>query len=109
MTGVQTCALPISVDGNNVGDVKVVEFKQPNLLIKEGQQRFQWTGDGNGATEVKEPHVKAGHLEKSNVNAIDEMVKLIGAYREFESIQHALRTTSNEMNSKLIQELGKLS
>ena len=42
-------------------------------------------------------------------NAIDEMVHLMSAYREFEAVQRTLKTLMTDMNSKLIQELGKLS
>jgi flagellar basal body rod protein FlgG len=36
------------------------------------------------------------------------MVHLMSAYREFESVQRALKTLMTEMDGKLIQELGKL-
>ena len=43
------------------------------------------------------------------MNAIDEMVHLMSAYREFEAVQRSLKTMMSDMNSKLIQELGRLS
>jgi flagellar basal body rod protein FlgG len=43
------------------------------------------------------------------VNAIDEMIHLMTAYREFEAVQRSLKTLMTDMNSKLIQELGRLS
>ena len=43
------------------------------------------------------------------MNAIDEMVHLMAAYREFEAVQRTLKTLVTDMNGKLIQELGKLS
>ncbi|PYR83971.1 MAG: hypothetical protein DMG19_17800 [Acidobacteria bacterium] len=53
--------------------------------------------------------MKGGYLERSNVNAIDEMVHLMSAYREFEAVQRTMKTLMTDMNAKLIQELGKLS
>ena len=68
-----------------------------------------WNGAPDAAQDVPAPHVTSGALERSNVNTIDEMVHLMSAYREFESVQKTLRTLMSDMNGKLVQELGKLS
>ena len=68
-----------------------------------------WNGAANEIQNVPDPQVKGGYLERSNVNAIDEMVHLMAAYREFEGVQRTLKTLMTDMNTKLIQELGKLS
>ena len=59
--------------------------------------------------DLPEPKVKSGHLEHSNVNSMSEMVHLMAAYRDFESVQRTVKTLMTDMNTKLIQELGKLS
>lgn len=99
----------ILIDGSASSRLRIVDFKDPKALIKDGLNRFLWTGGDQDVTDVQDARVKGGALEKSNVNPVEEMVRLISAYREFESVQRALRTTSSEMNAKLIQELGKLS
>jgi flagellar basal-body rod protein FlgF len=99
----------VTVNGNEVGTLKVVNFSDPTKLQKEGLSRFVWNGTESGIQEVSEPPVKGGYLERSNVSAIDEMVHLMSAYREFEAVQRTLKTLMTDMNSKLIQELGKLS
>ena len=99
----------VTVDGNEVATLKVVTFADPARLQKEGLSRFVWTGAPGGIQVVSEPGVKGGHLERSNVSAIDEMVHLMSSYREFEAVQKTLRTMMTDMNGKLIQELGKLS
>jgi flagellar basal body rod protein FlgG len=38
-----------------------------------------------------------------------EMIRLMTAYREFESVQKSVRTIDADMNGRLIQELGRLS
>ena len=48
-------------------------------------------------------------LEHSNVNPTMEMIRLMTAYREFESVQKSVRTIDADMNGRLIQELGRLS
>ena len=99
----------VTVDGNEVATLNVVTFSDPRMLQKEGFYRLIWTGPESGIQNVSDPQVKGGYLERSNVNAIDEMVHLMSAYREFEAVQRTLKTLMTEMNAKLVQELGKLT
>ncbi len=99
----------VTVDGNEVATLKVVTFNDANKIEKEGVARFVWRGSPNGVQTVSDPPVRGGYLERSNVNAIDEMVHLITAYREFESVQRSLRTMVTDMTGKLVEEFGKLS
>jgi flagellar basal-body rod protein FlgF len=99
----------VMVDDNEVATLKVVTFSDATKLQKEGFQRMVWTGAETEIQAASDPQVKGGYIERSNVNAIDEMVHLMSAYREFEAVQRTLKTLMTEMNSKLIQELGKLS
>jgi flagellar basal-body rod protein FlgF len=99
----------VMVDDNEVATIKVVTFNDASRLQKEGFQRMVWTGDASGVQPASDPQVKGGYIERSNVNAIDEMVHLMAAYREFESVQRTLKTLMTDMNSKLIQELGRLT
>ena len=98
----------ILVNGSEVGTLRLVNFKSPAGLEKEGLSRFRWTGSPGDIENVPEPRVKSGHIEKSNVNSIDEMVHLMAAYRDFESVQRTIKTLTSDMNAKLIQELGRL-
>jgi|RhiMetdeSRZDD1v2_1073273.scaffolds.fasta_scaffold1044005_2 flagellar basal-body rod protein FlgF len=98
----------VMVDGNEVATLKVVSFSDPVFLEKEGANRLAWNGLPSGVQPVSEPQIKGGYLERSNVNSVDEMVHLMGAYREFEAVQKTLKTLMTEMNAKLIQELGRL-
>ena len=98
----------VTVDGNEVATLKIVTFRNPNLLQKEGSNQFAWIGPTDGVQDVDEPRVKSGALERSNVNSLNEIIQLMGAYREFESVQKTLKTLDGDMNAKLIQELGKI-
>ena len=99
----------VLVDGNEVATLKIVSFKDIGKLQKEGLSRYVWNGAPDGVEDVPEPRVKGGHLERSNVNAVDEMVHLMSAYREFEAVQRTLKTLTTDMNTKLIEELGRLT
>jgi len=98
----------VTVDGNETATLKVVTFNDVSKIEKQGLSLFAWTGNPNGIQNVSDPPVKGGYLEKSNVNTVNEMVHLVEAYREFESVQKALKTLMTDMDGKLVQELGKL-
>ena len=99
----------VRVGGSEVGTLKLVNFKNTEGLEKEGLARFKWNGSPQDVQDLPEPKVKSGHLEHSNVNSMSEMVHLMAAYRDFESVQRTVKTLMTDMNTKLIQELGKLS
>jgi flagellar basal-body rod protein FlgG len=98
----------VTVDGNEVATLKVVTFNDVRSIEKEGLSRFAWKGAPSGIQTLSDPPVKGGYLERSNVSAIDEMVHLMSSYREFESVQRALKTLMTDMDGKLVQELGNL-
>ncbi len=98
----------VTVDGNEVATLKIVNFPNPANLQKEGFYRFEYKGGDEEVQVVPEPRVKSGFLERSNVNPVTEMVHLMAAYREFEAVQRTVKTLMTDMNSKLIQELGRL-
>ena len=89
--------------------LSMLENPDPAKIEKEGQTRFAWRGASNAVQTVSDPPVQGGVLERANVNAIDEMVHLMSAYREFEAVQRSLKTMMSDMNSKLISEFGRLS
>jgi len=99
----------VTVDGIDVATLKLVTFKDIHFLQKEGSNRLIWNGPTDGVQDVDGPKIKGGALERSNVNSMTEMVNLMAAYRDFESMQRTLKTLDADMNARLIQELGKLS
>jgi flagellar basal-body rod protein FlgG len=99
----------VTVDGSEVATLKVVTFKNNTDLQREGANRFIWNGSADGVQDVDSPTVRGGALEHSNVNPTMEMIRLMTAYREFESVQKSVRTIDADMNGRLIQELGRLS
>ena len=99
----------VSVDGNVVGTLRIVEIDDPRFLRKEGMFRYEWIGDPAGVTDSLEPRVKGTHLEKSNVNSITEMVELMSAFREFESVAQTLKSITTDMDKQLLAELADLT
>lgn len=107
---------PVRIDRNGdvyvnegvVGTLRVVDFDDPALLEKEGLSRFRWTGENAGVRDAIEPRVMGGYLESSNVNPVMEMITMMDAFRDFESMSQTLRTIANNMDQRLITELGSL-
>jgi flagellar basal-body rod protein FlgF len=99
----------VTVDGQEAVTLKIVTFTDKSKLQKEGLYRLVFNGTSDQVQPVPEPRVKGGHLERSNVNPVTEMVHLMNAYREFEAVQRTVKTLMNDMNGKLIQELGRLT
>jgi flagellar basal-body rod protein FlgF len=78
----------VSSDGTEVGKLRVVRLRNPQLAIKEGANHF---GSAPANIEVvADPIVQQGALEASNVNPIEGMVSLITLHRQFEAYQKAM-------------------
>lgn len=85
-------------NGNMVGQLNIVEFKNPSSLKKEGNSLFINADSRNIKKSEKETVVHQGALELSNVNTVEEMSNLIKAHRQLESIQRAIKTYDNMAN-----------
>lgn len=91
----------VSVDGNAIGRVRVVDVPAPRAMQPVGGSAFAVTG-GVTPQRVETPVVRQGAVEQSNANAIDEMVSMIATLRNFEAAQRALRQMS-EITEQLTQ------
>tara|TARA_Y100000768_G_C23991017_1_gene693010 strand:+ start:3024 stop:3923 length:900 start_codon:yes stop_codon:yes gene_type:complete len=91
--------------GNLVGKISIVEFKDLTALQKEGNSVFVNKSVDNRA-DKSSTLVHQGSLELSNVNPIQEMSKLIQAHRQLESIQRVIKTYDN-MAGKAYNEIAK--
>ena len=91
-------------DGNAALDrLSIVEFENPEELRKLGGSLYIYAGENNTISSAREFTVQQGYLEKSNVNPSEEMIKMIEAYRNFESVQKAIQSM-DEITSKLVND-----
>ena len=95
------------VDGQPVDKIVVVDFKQPRLLKKEGSSCYMHQGEEKDIFTAKNITVHQGYIEKSNVNATEEMIKMIETLRAFESTQKVIQTM-DELNRKMVNDVGIL-
>ncbi len=93
----------VVVNGVPIDSIKIVELKELDKLSKVGESIFT-TSENAVKSRAK---VKQGHLEKSNVEVIREMVHMIETYREFETFQKAIQFF-DEASGKANNEIGRV-
>ena len=85
------------------GKLQLVAFDQPRLLQKDGSSTFMAP---NGVTANPAPagtRVVQGAIEKSNVNGVAEMARLIQITRSYTDIANILQQQSDQRRSALSQ------
>jgi flagellar basal-body rod protein FlgF len=96
----------VSDGKNKLGQISVVNIKNPESLHKVGNNHFSFKPNMTPEIEsMKNPNLKQGFLETSNVNIIQEMTDMIMAQRIFEGTQKAI-STYDSMSDKLINQVG---
>lgn len=97
--------LQISPDGGvhigkeNIGQLALVTFDDPQKLISVGATLFQ--APGTSPPKPATATVIQGARELSNVNAISELVALITAQRHYEASQRAMSTIDKSMQRRV--------
>ncbi len=92
--------------GQALGQLQLVEFKDPSLLVKQGSNYFR-NGSGQAPADAANVQVEQGQIESSNVSAAHGAVRLVGVIRQFEMMQKAI-SISNDMGRKAIEEVAKV-
>ena len=98
----------VSVDGNQIDSLRLVDFPQPDALIKVGETLFKPVDSGPGETQAQDARVSQGFIELSNVDAVKMMTEMIEVLRGYESYQKIIRSV-DEVNSRAINEIGKVT
>lgn len=93
----------MTVDGVEVGQLRVNEFANESQLVKEGGSLYRAPGNGRAATG----RVVQGCLEASNVNIISEMVNMITGYRAYEVNSKTIQT-HDQLLDKAVNEVGRV-
>ncbi len=85
----------ITVDGEEAGKLRVVNFTDLNQLLPAGTTLFY--APENAAPEeadLGKTRIIGGCLESSNTQAVDELIKMIAGMRHFEAAQKTLTSIS---------------
>jgi flagellar basal-body rod protein FlgF len=94
----------VSTSGGVKGKLKVSTFENPGELMKEGETLFSAQNPQPAAF----PRVTQGMLERSNVQSVVEMTRMIQITRSYESISNIL-SSSDQLASTAIDQLGTIS
>jgi flagellar basal-body rod protein FlgF len=99
----------VQQDGSPLGQLEVVDFKNPELLTKAGASAGFKNSDPakNAPTAVTGVNVQQGKLEGSNVVVAASAMHLVGIMRQFETLQKAVGISS-DMDMKSISEVAKV-
>lgn len=87
--------------------LRIVTFDKPFPLRKEGNHLFYSIDDSASPRESTDTSIKQGFLEQSNVNPIEEMVKMLTIYRYFEADQKVLQT-QDDLLDRAVNEIGRV-
>lgn len=99
----------ISLNGEAIGSLAIVDFPKPYQLTKVAGTLFVPADGGGDAPQAAGvmTTVAQGALEQSNVDSISEMVQMVEASRFFESCQRVVRNY-DDMAAKAVNELARV-
>ncbi len=84
-----------------IGKMKIVSFADNQKLLKVANTMFE-NVDGNNMV-IGEDNIKVlqGKLEKSNVNSIEEMTKLVSLQRSYEYVQQMIDEEHDRLSNTI--------
>jgi flagellar basal body rod protein FlgG len=89
---------------SEIGRLRIVDFESQTALSSIGAGYFEVS---EGAREVPaEGVVHQGHLERSNVSSMDELVSMITVQRSFESANRLVQMINRTYERLLQQRIG---
>lgn len=83
----------VLADGNQVGQIKLAAFDDPNQLTRAGTTLFE--APRGVRPKDSQATMQQGYRETSNVQVVDEMVRMIAGMRMYEASQRAMRAISD--------------
>src|SRR5450631_4081739 len=86
------------------GKLRMVSFADAQKLLKDGSNLYS-AGAGVAATPDITSRVKQGFIEKSNVNSVAEMSRMIDVTRAYQQIAAMLQTQS-DLHKSAIEKLA---
>lgn len=91
--------------------IKIVRFDNERFLVKEGGSFWKDTNISGNAYNAEygdnRPKLLSGFLEMSNVNPVEEMVRMIEVQRAYELNSKAI-TTHDALVGRAVNEVGKV-
>lgn len=98
----------VFVNDDAVDILDVVDFADRQKIEQQGENLYAYTGDPRDEIPVDAVKITHRALEKSNVQAVYEMVKMIDYHRMFETFTKSM-TTFDEVDGQAINNVGRLT
>ena len=95
----------IQVDGVTVDRISIVDFEHSRLLRKEGATYYAFDREAEEVARPAEASLRQGYLEQSNVEVTEEMIRMVEAFRAFETMQKGIQNI-DDMTGKLVNDSG---
>lgn len=96
----------IFADGEVLGQFQLVNFPAPTYLHQAGRSLLSETPESGAPEPVAAPAIVGGALERSNVQVVSEMVRMIEANRAYEAAGRTV-TIQDELTSRLFSSVAK--
>jgi flagellar basal-body rod protein FlgF len=88
------------------GKLRVVSFADAQALLKQGSNLYSANNGANAQVDLKST-VRQGYVEKSNVNSVGEMGRMIEASRTYSQIASLLQQQS-DLHKNAINQLAEI-
>lgn len=92
----------ITADGKEIGNIRIVKVSKLSTLESVGGCAYKVSDNVSKPEDSADFEIASRYLEKSNVNAVDEMVNMIGNMRGFQ-VGNKVTDSIDETLKKLIQ------
>lgn len=92
----------ITADGKEIGKIRIVKVSKLSTLESIGGCAYKLSDNAPQPEDLTDFEIASRYLEKSNVNAVDEMVNMIANMRGFQ-VGHKVTDSIDQTLKKLIQ------
>jgi flagellar basal-body rod protein FlgF len=86
------------------GKLRMVSFADAQALLKQGSNLFSVEGGAQPAADLKST-IRQGYIEKSNVNSVAEMSRMIEVMRSYTAVSNMLQQES-DLHKNAIEKLA---
>ncbi|OGR45584.1 MAG: flagellar hook-basal body protein [Desulfobacula sp. RIFOXYB2_FULL_45_6] len=97
----------IIIAGEVIDTLDIVRFDDLRKMEREAENLLSYKGRTTDEIQVEQPVVQHKTLETSNIQVVDEMVRMIDYNRMFETFTKSIMTF-DEIDNKAINDVGKL-
>lgn len=93
----------VSTDLGEKGKIRLVRFENPEDLDRVGENLFE----GEDAEPVLNPRLTQGTIERSNVQGVVEVTRMIEITRSYQAVSKMI-SDGDDLSRKAIEELGTI-